>query len=135
MGTASHSTHHLSESLIQAFLVRLGERYEKPATFYLLGGSALLLLGSPRPTIDIDYLGTDIPSQMEELQLTIRQVADEMHIDVEAIPFQDFIPLPQDAQQRHVSVGQFGKRSYLIKDGRLEKNDYEVSPCQIPLLA
>lgn len=116
MGTASHSPPHLSESLVQAFLARLGERYEKPATLYLLGGSALLLLGSPRPTIDIDYLGTDIPSQMEELQLTIRQVADEMHIDVEAIPFQDFIPLPQDAQQRHVSVGQFGKLTAYVFD-------------------
>lgn len=44
---------------IYAFLKALGERYPQPATLFLLGGSALCLLGSPRPTLDIDYVGDD----------------------------------------------------------------------------
>ncbi len=38
-----------------ALLKRLGETYPDQATFYLLGGSALLLLGNSRQTLDIDY--------------------------------------------------------------------------------
>lgn len=39
---------------LNAFLQRLGERYPHPASLYLLGGSALCLLGSPRTTVDVD---------------------------------------------------------------------------------
>ena len=35
---------------IQDFLQRMGRHYPHPGTFYLLGGSALCLLGSPRRT-------------------------------------------------------------------------------------
>ena len=45
---------------IRAFLSALGNRYSRPAQLYLLGGSALCLLGSPRPTVDIDYVGDDL---------------------------------------------------------------------------
>jgi hypothetical protein len=49
------------ESLAQ-FLTRLGERCLHPAVLYLVGGSALRLLGSPRETLDVDYM-TDAPPQ------------------------------------------------------------------------
>jgi len=80
MDTASHSPPHLSESLIQAFLARLGERYEKPATLYLLGGSALLLLGSPRPTIDIDYLGVSTQPTLPQVR---KRLVQHLKLDVE----------------------------------------------------
>ena len=37
------------------FLARLGERCDREARLYVLGGSALRLLGSPRETLDVDY--------------------------------------------------------------------------------
>jgi len=40
---------------LEAFLQKLGERISQPTTLYLLGGSALCLLGSPRETLDVDY--------------------------------------------------------------------------------
>ena len=43
----------LSKSQIRVFLEKLGEEYTQPATLFLLGGSALCLLGSSRPTLDI----------------------------------------------------------------------------------
>jgi hypothetical protein len=35
---------------LQSFLQRLGERYPSAGILYLLGGSALCLLGNPRTT-------------------------------------------------------------------------------------
>ena len=40
---------------LRSFLQRLGERYPGSATIYLLGGSALCLLGSPRVTIGAPF--------------------------------------------------------------------------------
>jgi hypothetical protein len=50
----------------------------------LVGGSALALLGSPRLTIDIDFVGDDVhPS---ELHRTIVQIAMDLKIHVEPVP-------------------------------------------------
>jgi len=40
---------------LQSFLQRLGERYPSAGILYLLGGSALCLLGNPCTTVDVDY--------------------------------------------------------------------------------
>ena len=42
----------LATTEIETFLHRLGEHYPHPANLYLLGGSALCFLGSPRRTMD-----------------------------------------------------------------------------------
>ena len=41
--------------LLLEFLHRLGERFPFPGSVYLLGGSALCLLGNPQVTQDVDY--------------------------------------------------------------------------------
>lgn len=50
----------MNKGMIEEFLARLGGRYPKQATLYLLGGGALILLGSSRDTLDIDYVGNDM---------------------------------------------------------------------------
>ena len=45
---------------INVFLTALGKRYSRRTKLILLGGSALCLLGSARPTVDIDYVGNDL---------------------------------------------------------------------------
>jgi len=45
----------ITASGIKHFFQRLGELYSNPIEFYLLGGSALCLLGSLRKTLDMDY--------------------------------------------------------------------------------
>lgn len=105
---------YVETARINAFLQELGKRYPRPATLFLLGGGALCLLGSPRPTLDIDYVGDDL--KQDELQHTMAQVAHDMQIEVEAIPIAQFVPLPVGAQERSLPVGQFGKIEVYVFD-------------------
>jgi hypothetical protein len=104
----------LAEEAILVFLEEVGRRYLQPAELLLLGGSALCLLGSPRPTLDIDYVGDDLSKN--EFQQCIDQVAQDMGLVVEAVPIAGFVPLPTEAEQRKVSVGQFGAIQVHILD-------------------
>jgi len=72
----------------------------------LLGGSALCLLGSERPTLDIDYVGSDL--HKDALQRSIEQVAQALRIPVDAVPIAEFVPMPTDADDRRLWIGQFG---------------------------
>ena len=67
---------NMNKELIQEFLARLGSRYPKQATLYLLGGSALILLGSSRDTLNIDYVGNDM--QKDDFQILIEEIAAEL---------------------------------------------------------
>lgn len=104
----------IAVSQIIALLTETGQRYQQPATLLLLGGSALRLLGSPRPTLDIDYVGHDL--HKDPLQIVLEQVAEEMGLEVEAVPIDAFVPLPSDAQQRLLPVGSYGALNVYILD-------------------
>ena len=99
---------------IHAFLTAPGRRYPHPAQLVLLGGSALCLLGSPRPTLDIDYIGDDL--KKDNLQKTMEELARQMGLDVEAIPIDQFVPLPAGGQKRNIRVDVFGKIEVSILD-------------------
>ena len=105
---------NVSEQNILEFLRRLGSRYPKQATLHLLGGSALILLGSTRDTLDIDYVGNDI--QKDDFQIAIEKTANELGLDTEAVPIERFIPLPEGNEQRSIRVGQFGNVDVYITD-------------------
>ncbi len=99
---------------VRAFLTEVSQRYQQPATLLLLGGSALCLLGSTRATLDIDYVGHDL--HKDALQQVIDQVAEKMRLDVEAVPIDEFVPLPEDAQTRQLPFGAFGTIEVFILD-------------------
>jgi len=101
---------------IKNFLQRLSERYYRPVAFYLLGGSALCLLGSPRETIDIDYTFELSPDQEQVFQTTLEQLGIEMKLDLESVPLDEFIPPLPEALQRRRQVGQYGSISVYIYD-------------------
>jgi hypothetical protein len=105
----------LSANEIRKFLKQLGERYPYPGTLYLLGGSAISLLGNPRPTVDIDY-AADFSSADAPLLQVMREIAKEMDLDLEEVPLREFIPLPNGADQRHRSIGQFGQLQVYVFD-------------------
>lgn len=105
---------NLTRESIQEFLTRLGSRYPKQVTLYLLGGSALILLGSSRDTLDIDYVGDDV--QKDDFQKLIEEIADGLELETEAVPIERFIPLPEGNEQRKIRIGQFGNVDVYITD-------------------
>jgi hypothetical protein len=70
-------------------------------------------LGSQRRTVDIDCTIVSISS---ELEATIDNIAQELHLEVEIIPIDEFIPLPPAASTRHYTVGNFGSISVYVYD-------------------
>jgi hypothetical protein len=104
----------VDNSEIISTLQELGTRVPANSQLVLVGGSALALLGSPRLTIDIDFVGDDIhPSPLHK---TVMQIAREMKIHVEPVPLDRFIPLPKGSEKRVVRIGQFGNLEIFVAD-------------------
>ncbi len=101
---------------IAEFFRTLAQRYRKPASVFLLGASALALLGSLRPTLDIDYDVKGTPEDMAELQKVIEKLAAEQKLELEYVPIEEFIPLPESAASRHRLVGRFGELTGYVYD-------------------
>jgi hypothetical protein len=107
----------LSANDLQRFFATVGARLTQPASIHILGGSALVLLGRSRRTLDLDFAGSDLPSgERGELRERLEQGAAEMKVAIEPIPFEQFVPLPSDAATRHRYVGQFGKLTVYVFD-------------------
>lgn len=104
----------MDNSEIQSILQSMGERVAPHSQLILIGGGALTLLGSPRLTIDIDFIGDDVhPS---ELHRSIMQIARELEIHVEPVPLERFIPLPDGSAERNIHIGQFGNLEIHVAD-------------------
>ena len=101
---------------LKTFLRHLSERYPGPAIFYLLGGSALCLLGSPRTTLDVDYTFEVAPEDVERFQAALDELSAEMRLDLDNVPLAEFIPLPPKARERRRTVGRFGQLQVYIFD-------------------
>jgi hypothetical protein len=104
----------LDNSEIKSILQTLGERVPPGSQLILIGGGALALLGSPRLTVDIDFIGDDVnPS---ELHRFIMEIAKELKIDAEPVPLDRFVPLPKGSLQRQIRIGQFGNLEIYVAD-------------------
>jgi hypothetical protein len=106
----------ITTEILHAFLRRLGERVSKPASLYLLGGSALCLLGSPRATLDVDYDLDLLPDERAALESAMAELAIEMRLDVEPVPLAEFAPLPPRAHERRRHVGRYAQLDVYIFD-------------------
>jgi hypothetical protein len=101
---------------LQSFLRRLGERYADAGALYLLGGSALCLLGNPRTTVDVDYTFELAEGSVEEFERVVDELAAEMNIYVDRVPLAEFVPLPPQAHERRLPVGRFGRLDVFVYD-------------------
>lgn len=101
---------------LQTFLRCLGERFTGAGNLYLLGGSALCLLGNPRTTVDVDYTFEPDVDSVEQFETTVAELAAEMHLDVEAVPIAEFVPLPPQAYKRRRLVGHYGQLTVYVFD-------------------
>ena len=106
----------VTSDVLLEFLHRLGNRFPHAGVVYLLGGSALCLLGNPRVTQDVDYtyeLESEVALAFED---TVAELAAEMHLDLESVPLGEFIPLPPHARERRRPIGRFGQLDMYIFD-------------------
>ena len=106
----------VTATTLRVFLRRLGERCPQPAKLYLLGGSALCLLGSPRTTLDVDYTVDVEPEEAARFGAAVSELAAEMRLDLEEVPLAEFIPLPPEAYARRQPVGQFTQLEAYVFD-------------------
>lgn len=104
----------LRATQIKEFLSAVGDQTATPATLILIGGSGLCLLGHDRPTLDLDYAGEE--QDAGELRALLERVAREMHVELEAVPLHQFIPIPSEAAGRHVPIGSFGNLQVFVFD-------------------
>jgi hypothetical protein len=71
------SMENLSADNLHRLFAAVGARLAQPSELYLLGGGALVLLGSPRRTGDLDFVGRDVRTgqQSQPLQTVLEQVS------------------------------------------------------------
>lgn len=104
----------MDNSEVKSILQKIGDRVPPNSRLILIGGSALTLLGSPRLTIDIDFIGDDV--KPNELHLLILQIARELKIHVEPVPLDRFIPLPKGSSERVIHIGTYGNLEIDVAD-------------------
>ncbi|MCB0033467.1 MAG: hypothetical protein KDE51_05600, partial [Anaerolineales bacterium] len=92
----------------------VGAQCEPGSTIYLLGGTALGFLGGSRPTVDLDYVGSDVKVTM--FQELLSQIADEMQLEIEAVPIDEFVPVPSGANERAIFIEAFGNLNVYVID-------------------
>ncbi|GAB4461589.1 MAG: hypothetical protein OHK0041_25400 [Anaerolineales bacterium] len=104
----------MDKQKLESILTTLGEQVPPGSQLNILGGGALTLLGNPRPSFDLDFVGDDVhPS---ELHRAIMEKAKEMGVQVDIVPIDRFIPLPDGYQERNIHVGQFANLTIHIID-------------------
>lgn len=99
---------------IESVLHAVGRTLSSPGQLVLVGGSALALLGSSRPTIDLDFIGDDLaPSG---LHLQVIQATQELNLIADPVPLDRFIPLPEGSDERRIHIGRFGNLDVFVAD-------------------
>ena len=101
-------------SEIRSVLQKFGERVPPASRLVLVGGGALALPGSPRLTIDLDFIGDDVsPSDFDQ---DILAPAKELKISADPVPLERFVPLPEGSGERSIFIGQFGNLEVHVAD-------------------
>lgn len=99
----------VDRSRIELFLRQLGERFRHPGRIYLVGGTTLVFEALRPQTVDIDIAFEVSPADHGEFIRVVRQIKDELSLNVEEASPADFIPLPGGAADRHEFIGRFGQ--------------------------
>lgn len=104
----------MNKADIRQALEKIGRMVPDHASLVLIGGSALSLLGSPRATLDLDFVGDDLSTA--DLHKLIIRLAANLEIPVEPVPLERFIPLPEGSERRKIHIGRFGNLEVFVAD-------------------
>ena len=98
----------VDQQRITEFLQHLGERSRVAGRIYLVGGATVVFEGYRSRTLDIDLTLETAPGDEERLVRAMRELKDELSVNVELVSPGDFIPLPAGYRERSEFVGRFG---------------------------
>jgi hypothetical protein len=93
---------------IKLFFKRLSERFRRPGRVYLVGGTSLVFEELRQQTVDIDVVIDVSPADHGKFIQAVRELKDELSINVEEASPGDFIPLPSGYENRHQYLERFG---------------------------
>ncbi len=94
---------------IEQFLRALGQRFHRPGKVYLVGGTTLVFEGWRRQSLDIDIAFEVSPHDHAAFVQAVRQIKDELGVNVEQASPGDFIPLPAGYAERSRFIGHYGQ--------------------------
>lgn len=94
---------------MREFLTQLGRRLGASAKIYLVGGTSLVFEQLREQTLHIDVVLDVSPKDHGSLIRTIRDLKDELSVNVEEASPGDFIPLPPGHANRHKFIERFGR--------------------------
>ena len=94
---------------IEQFLQRLGERFRRPGRVYLVGGTTMVFEGLRAQSLDIDLTFDVSPEDHAAIVQAIRELKDQLALNIEEVSPGDFIPLPAGYRERAVFVGRYGQ--------------------------
>jgi len=100
---------------IQRFLRTLGREADREGDCYLTGGATAVLLGWRRSTIDVDIR---LVPETERLLRAIRELKDELQLNVELASPLDFIPVPPGWEARS---------TFIRREGRLRFHHFDLT--------
>jgi hypothetical protein len=107
---------------LKRLLTALGRRLRRPVRFYLVGGRVGIDLGLRPATFDVDYVAeADDPAALDELERAIRELKNELDVNVESASPADFLPIPAWA---------LGRSRFVERHGRLDVYYYHL-PSQV----
>ena len=92
---------------IEQFLKALAKRFREPGRLYLVGGTTLVLEGLRAQTLDIDIAYEVNTSDHSSFIQAVRELKDQMDINVEEASPGDFIPLPEGFPERSRFIGRY----------------------------
>ena len=101
----------ITKETLQSFMKSIGKMLKKRATLYLTGGSTAILYGFREGTIDIDIAG-----DMDELFSYIPKIKERLQINIEMAKPTDFVPSLPGEENRHITIGTFGKVTFMHFD-------------------
>jgi len=94
---------------IEQFLKRLGEQFHKPGRVYLVGGTTMVFEGFRAQSLDIDLTFEVAPSDHGAMIQAIRELKDQLALNVEEVSPGDFIPLAEGYRERAVFINRYGQ--------------------------
>lgn len=94
---------------IEQFLTELGRRFRRPGKIFLVGGTTMVYEGFRDQTLDIDLAFEVQVEAHGEFIRTVRDLKDELGMNVEEVSPGDFIPLPAGYEDRSQFIGRYGQ--------------------------